>query len=104
MSIFKKHIFVCENQRPDGSKRACCATKNSPEIRQKFKQLLKEHGLSGTVRANAAGCLDQCESGVSIVVYPEAVWYEHVTLADVQEIFDDHILNDRPVVRLIKKE
>ncbi|MGH7149334.1 MAG: (2Fe-2S) ferredoxin domain-containing protein, partial [Planctomycetota bacterium] len=40
------------------------------------------------VRANAAGCLDQCERGVTVVVYPENAWYGGVTLEDVPEILD----------------
>jgi len=101
MTHFEKHLFICENKRPDGE-RTCCSNKNSPEIRAKFKQLIKDHDLKGTVRANAAGCLDQCETGVTIVVYPEEVWYSHVQLDDVDEIFEQHILHNQPVTRLMK--
>ena len=57
-------------------------------------------GLKGKVRVNSAGCIDQCERGVSIVVYPEAVWYGNVTLDDVDELFHEHLLSGRPVERL----
>jgi len=53
------------------------------------------------VRANKAGCLDQCEVGPTVVVYPEAVWYGHVTPADVDEIIDSHIIGGQPVERLV---
>jgi (2Fe-2S) ferredoxin len=62
---------------------------------------LAERGIRGTVRANKAGCLDQCEIGPTVVVYPEAVWYGHVTPADVDEIIESHIIGGRPVERLI---
>ena len=104
MKKFEKHIFICENERPDGHPRGCCKDKNSPEIRQQFKQRLKELKLNGSVRANAAGCLDACEFGVSIVIYPEQVWYGGVTTDDVEEIIQSHIINGKPVERLQIKD
>jgi (2Fe-2S) ferredoxin len=62
---------------------------------------LAERGIRETVRANKAGCLDQCEIGPTVVVYPEAVWYGHVTPADVDEIIESHIIGGQPVERLI---
>jgi len=100
MKRFSKHIFICENKRPDGHPRGCCAEKKSLEIRGKFKSRLKELGLNTDVRANASGCLDACEFGVSIVVYPEQVWYGGVTENDVEEIIQSHIINNMPVDRL----
>jgi (2Fe-2S) ferredoxin len=60
--------------------------------------------LKGKVRANQAGCLDQCEHGPNVVIYPEAVWYGGVTLADVDEIVQSHVLGGQPVQRLMLKE
>jgi (2Fe-2S) ferredoxin len=66
-----------------------------------MKKMLKEQGLRGTVRANQAGCLDACEHGPVVVVYPEAVWYGKVTPADIPEIIENHIKNNQPVERLL---
>ena len=60
------------------------------------------HGLTG-VRSNAAGCLDACERGVSVVVYPDNVWYGGVTVADVKEIVEEHLIGGRPVERLLMR-
>jgi endonuclease-3 len=68
---FEKHIFVCENVRPADNPHGCCSDKGSKELRQLFKIRLKELGLKNEVRANAAGCLDACEYGASVVVYPD---------------------------------
>lgn len=65
-----------------------------------MKEAAKAAGLKGRVRVNAAGCLDQCARGVTVVVYPEAVWYGGVTLADVDEIVREHLVLGRPVERL----
>ncbi len=100
MKRFDKHIFVCENKRPDGHPKGCCADKNGLEIRALFKKRLKELGLSTTVRANAAGCLDACEFGATVLIYPEQIWYGGVTVDDVEEIIQQHIIKNNPVERL----
>ncbi|HEV2172497.1 MAG TPA: (2Fe-2S) ferredoxin domain-containing protein [Nitrospira sp.] len=101
MPKFEKHIFVCGNQRPPGSARGCCDPDGKAELQKLFKDKLKERGLKGKVRANQSGCLDQCEHGPTVVVYPDAVWYGHVTPSDVDEIVDAHIVGGKPVERLM---
>ena len=104
MKRYEKHIFICENRRPDDHPRGCCARKGSSEIKESFKQKIKALGLNTSVRANTAGCLDACEFGVTVVVYPEQIWYGAVTLSDVDEIISSHILNNKPVERLFIKD
>ena len=101
MAKFQKHVFVCVNEREPGNPKGCCAAKGSREIANAFKQKLHERGLKRIVRANKAMCLDQCALGVTIVVYPEATWYGRVTLEDVDEIIEKHIVGGEPVVRLV---
>lgn len=103
MAPFKRHVFICTNVRPPGSPRGCCAEKGSEELRSLFKKGVKAAGLAGEVRANASGCLDTCEAGPSIVVYPEGVWYGGVKPEDVPEIISEHLVNGRPVERLRMK-
>jgi (2Fe-2S) ferredoxin len=100
MPKFEKHIFVCGNQRPPGNPRGCCDPAAEARLQKLFKQKLAQHGLKGRVRANQSGCLDQCEHGPTVVVYPEAVWYGAVKESDVDEIVESHILGGRPVERL----
>ena len=101
MPKFERHIFVCENERPPGHPRGCCADKGSAAIRERFKEEIAKRGLKSAVRANAAGCLDQCALGVTVVVYPEQVWYGHVTIDDVAEIVDRHLARGEVVARLV---
>jgi (2Fe-2S) ferredoxin len=101
MPKFEKHIFICGNQRPEGHPRGCCDPQGHAELQLAFKQKLAVLGLKGKVRANQSGCLDQCEHGPTVVVYPEAVWYGHVTKGDVDEIVDRHIVGGKPVERLL---
>lgn len=100
MPKFEKHIFICGNQRPAGHPRGSCDPAGKAELQRFFKQKLAERGLKGRVRANQSGCLDQCEHGPNLVVYPEAVWYGGVTVADVEDIIESHIVGGRPVERL----
>ena len=100
MPVLERHVFVCEKQRAPDDPKGCCCSRNSVEIRGRLKKLAFDAGLRGRVRVNSAGCLDQCAHGVTIVVYPEAVWYGNVTLDDVDELFHEHILHGRLVERL----
>src|SRR4029077_11171879 len=101
MAKFEKHIFICTNQRPDGNPRGCCNPSGDAELQRVFKAKLAERGIPNSkVRANNAGCLDQCEAGPTVVVYPDAVWYGGVTPADVEEIIESHVINGKPVERL----
>jgi (2Fe-2S) ferredoxin len=65
-----------------------------------MKDAVKGAGLGDRVRVNKSGCLDQCEHGPTVVVYPGAIWYGFVKPDDVQEIVNEHLLNGRPVERL----
>ena len=98
---FKRHVFVCTNRRPDGNPKGCCATKGGEEVRAAFKERAgRSAGSKGSMRANAAGCLDTCAFGVSVVVYPEGIWYGGVKLEDVPAIVEEHLVGGRPVERL----
>ncbi|MEK6676152.1 MAG: (2Fe-2S) ferredoxin domain-containing protein [Planctomycetota bacterium] len=100
MPPFERHVFVCTNERSTDHPKGCCSAKNSTAIREALKNAAKRSGLGSAIRINAAGCLDQCEHGVTVVVYPEGVWYGFVSLEDVDEIVQSHLLNGQPVERL----
>ena len=101
MPHYDKHVFICTNRRDPGNPKGDCASKGSEAIREAFKKGLHERGLKGRMRANAAGCLDACAHGPTLVVYPEGVWYGHVTPADVPEIVERHLVGGQPVERLL---
>lgn len=100
MGFYEKHIFVCENERDPSDARGCCAARGGKEFTAELKRLYKESGVKGKIRINKAGCLDKCAFGVVAVVYPEDVWYGHCTKEDAREIFESHILGNKPVERL----
>ena len=101
MSYYKHHIFFCTNQREDGS--ACCQNYDAKAMRDYAKQRTKDLGIAGTqgkVRVNVAGCLNRCDEGPVVVVYPDDVWYTYVDQEDVDEIINEHLVNGRIVKRL----
>ena len=101
MPSFQRHVFVCINERPADHPKGCCKAKGGVEVRDRLKAELSARGLSKRIRANNAGCLDQCEHGVTVVVYPEQVWYGHVTVDDIPEIVEQHLIGGTPVQRLL---
>ena len=98
---YVRHIFICTNRRKDDDPKGSCAQKGSEEIRDLFKKELHARGLKTKVRANKAGCLDVCEHGPNVVIYPEGVWYSRVTKGDVAEIIEQHIIGGKVIERLL---
>ena len=101
MPKFTSHIFVCCNQREPGHKRGCCDPDGEHELRECFKRELKRRKLGPLVRANQSGCLDQCELGPTVVIYPQGIWYGHVTPDDVPRIVEETIVNGRILADLV---
>ena len=100
MAFYKNHVFFCCNQREGG--KACCNDYGASDVRDYAKSRIKELGLSGTgqTRINMAGCLDRCEEGPVLVVYPEETWYTYVDREDIDEIISEHLQHGRIVERL----
>ena len=101
MPKFTSHIFVCCNQRDSDHKRGCCDPDGKQKLRDCFKKELKRRDLGPLVRANEAGCLDQCELGPTIVIYPQEIWYGNVQIEDVPRIIDETIIGGRVLEDLL---
>jgi (2Fe-2S) ferredoxin len=101
---YNKHIFICTNERPADSPKSDCTRCGGYDIQLKFVELINQHGLKGVIRANKSGCLDACEMGATVVIYPDNIWYTRVTPDDVEEIFKISILNDGIIERLAATE
>ncbi len=100
MSYFKHHVFFCCNQRAEGE--SCCANHGAAELQAYAKDRVAALGLKGKgkVRINKAGCLDRCDEGPVLVVYPDNVWYTFIDKTDVDEIISEHLQHGRIVERL----
>jgi (2Fe-2S) ferredoxin len=101
MALRRRYLFVCTNRRADDDPKGCCAARGSEEIRAALKEQLKARGLARVgARACKSSCLDQCSSGVCILVEPDHFFYGHVTLSDVPEIVEG-LASDRRLERLV---
>ncbi len=87
--FYDAHFFVCTNRRASGHARGSCAGAGSEELRDYMKARAKELRLP-RVRINSAGCLDRCELGPCIVIYPQGTWYRVATRDDVDRVLDAH--------------
>ncbi len=99
-SFYQHHVFICTNARDDG--RPCCAERGAQRAQEHAKKRMKALNLNGQgkVRINKAGCLDRCDEGPVMVIYPEAVWYTYVDEHDIDEIVDSHLVQGKVVERL----
>ena len=98
MELFRYHVFVCDQQKPEGV--PCCAARGSGQVLEALRREVNAHGLEDEVQVTACGSLGLCEHGPNLVVYPEGIWYSGVTPADVPEIVRSHFQEDTPVERL----
>jgi len=100
---YRLHVFCCTNQRPQQHPRGSCAARGSLKLRDYMKARARELGLAG-IRINSAGCLDRCELGPAVVVYPGGIWYRIEDTRDVDDILQQHLQNGTPVERLMLKD
>ena len=100
MSHFKHHVFFCCNQRAPGE--SCCNALGASELQTYAKDRIAQLGLKGkgNIRINKAGCLDRCDDGPVLVVYPDETWYTYVDSEDIEEIIQEHLVGGRVVERL----
>ena len=100
--VFDIHIFVCNNQRPSDQKMSC-GDNHGLSLVAEFKTQLNAIKLPLKIRTQKAGCLGICNFGPTIAIYPEGTFYVNVQLTDVKEIIESHIVNKKPVERLLLK-
>jgi len=97
----KRYLFVCINRRAEDNPKGCCAAKDSEEVYRALKGEVAARGLAKLeARVCTSSCLDQCDTGVTVLVEPDHFFYGRVTVADVPEIVDA-LVTRRPVKRLV---
>jgi len=79
---FRKYLFVCENERPEGD---CCG-ESGKAVREDLKRLVKEKGLASKIRVSRSGCVDTCMEGPNVLLFPDRLWFKRVKATDLEEI------------------
>lgn len=100
MSKPQKHVFVCTQNRPLGHPRPACGQKGCAAVYEEFLWQLQQRNLFDKVQVTAAGCMGPCSEGPSVLVYPEGIMYRKLQKADVEAIFEKHLIADQPVETL----
>ena len=97
----KRYLFVCINRRAEDNPKGCCAARDSEEVYRALKEEVAARGLAKLeARVCTSSCLDQCATGVTVLVEPDHFFYGRVTVADIPEIVDG-LVKDQPVKRLV---
>lgn len=104
MPAFTYHVFICGNTRASGHKRGSCDPEGTQSLRDVFRREMKRAGLGPLARANHSGCLEQCEHGPTVVIYPQGIWYGNVTTEDVPRIVDKTLLAGEVLLDLVIDE
>lgn len=97
----QKHVFICTQARPAGHPRGSCAQKGCGQVMEEFLNQLQQRNLFDRIMVTATGCIGPCGFGANVLVYPGGIMYGSVTATDVATIFDEHLLGDTPVARLM---
>jgi len=87
---YKRMIFVCLNASHDGD-RPVCAEGHSEEVLKALKEEVKKRGLKGKVRALKSGCMDLCEKGPNVMIFPEGTLHSGVTPQDVPSLIEKYL-------------
>ena len=99
MEPFRFHLFVCTQQKPEGV--SSCPSKGSFAVLEELDREIQARGLNSNVQLTTCGCMGLCDEGPIMIVYPAGVWYRRVQPSDVSEIVGKHLLDGKPVDRLI---
>lgn len=106
MTYYQHHVFCCVNLRDHNSSRPSCAAQGSESLKEYMKKRCKDLNIPET-RINASLCLDRCELGPVMVIYPEGIWYHYETKEDIDSIIEAHLLPNstgRVVSKLLLKD
>lgn len=96
--MFRLHLFVCTQQKPEGV--PSCTASGSLAVLNRFQREIERRGIETEVQLTSSGCFGLCEEGPILVIYPEGVWYRRIRVEDVSEIVDSHLCGGRAVARL----
>ncbi|MDP6559027.1 MAG: (2Fe-2S) ferredoxin domain-containing protein [Candidatus Binatia bacterium] len=98
MPAFRHHVFVCTNSKPDDD--GCCAARGSEQVLQKFRAEIASRKLREEIHVTPCGSLGTCGHGPNVVVHPDGIWYSGVSVNDVTEVIEQHLLRGKVVERL----
>jgi len=91
MGRFRYHLFACTNDRPANHPRGSCASRGIAPLLDELKEEVLLSSVPGPIRINKSGCLDACEDGPVLAIYPDGIYYRVQTSEDVKRIVSEHL-------------
>jgi (2Fe-2S) ferredoxin len=94
--VFQYHCFVCSQQRPPGHPRGSCGASGAAPLWDRLMSRVQSLQLTN-VSVVPTGCLGFCSAGPLMVVYPQGVWYQPRSIADIDRLVDEHLAGGKLV-------
>ena len=94
--MYRTHVMVCGGTG--------CTASGSGKIQEALVSEIKKKGLEDEVKVVQTGCFGLCELGPIMIIYPGDVFYSRVTVDDIPEIVEEHLLKGRVVERLVHED
>ncbi len=83
---FDKYLFVCVNERPKGERISCGGMGCGKELAVRLKEEVKKAGFASKIRVSKSYCLDVCEDGPNVIIFPGNVWFKKADIVDIPVI------------------
>lgn len=100
MSRYRYHLFLCTNERPADHPRGSCLQRGALPLLEVVKEEASRAGVPGPFRSNRSGCLDACEEGPVLAVYPDGIYYRVTNREEVARVMKEHLVGGRIVTEL----
>ncbi|UCH46222.1 MAG: NADH-quinone oxidoreductase subunit NuoF [Nitrospiraceae bacterium] len=81
-----------------------CVASGTPKVRAAIEEELIKKGLENEIKIVLTGCNGFCAEGPVMLVYPEEIFYQKLTVAEVPKLVEEHFLKGRPYEKLMFKD
>ncbi len=81
-----------------------CVSAEGMEIKNKFIDELRKHGLTEEYLTVGTGCNGFCAVGPICVVQPEGIFYQKLKMKDVEDIVESHLKDGNVLERCLHKD
>ncbi len=104
--LVSHHLFLCATP----TKESCCKSSQGIKSWERLKVILKKLNLEdpdrpeGMVLRSKVDCLRICKAGPILLIWPEGVWYQHVSSDRIEKIIRSHVLEGTPIKDWVLKE